>query len=329
MHRTINMVRFALVFAVISTLQLAAAQAETWAEKLGFPAGSKVLMLHCDDIGMCYEANYAAKHYMTTNKYVLSSAMMVPCPWFNEIAAWYRENPEHCMGLHLAMNSEWKHYRWPPVAPASEVPGMVDDKGYLWQSTLQTALSASAKEVETEIRAQIERALAAGIRPTHIDTHMGTLYARPDYTEAFFRLAEEYEIPANVIEVTPYTTEKYRKRGIRELDRLAELIKAYKLPRLDDFDAVPNGDTYDEKLENFFTLVRDLRPGITEIIFHPSQETEGLKHITNSWQQRSWEARMFDDPTVHRFFEREGIHFTSWVDIMDRWRQRQQASASP
>ena len=62
-----------------------------------------------------------------------------------------------------------------------------------------------------------------------------------------------------------------------------------------------------------------MRPGINEIIFHPSVDSEGLRRITNSWQQRVWEARMFADPRVERFFEREGIKFTNWKEIMRRF----------
>ncbi len=97
------------------------AQGETWAEKLGYPAGKMVLMLHADDIGMCYEANQAAKAYLTAGQ-IQSAALMVPCPWYNEMADWYKEHPDIDLGLHLAMNSEWKWYRWGPVAGRAKCP---------------------------------------------------------------------------------------------------------------------------------------------------------------------------------------------------------------
>jgi predicted glycoside hydrolase/deacetylase ChbG (UPF0249 family) len=290
----------------------------TWAQRLGFPPDKRVLILHADDIGMCYEANQAAKHYLTHGE-IQSAAMMVPCPWFNEIANWYKEHPDYDMGLHLAVNSEWKWYRWGPVAPRDQVPGMVDADGYLWNDVLKTVIKASPEEIETEIRAQIERALSRGIRPSHIDTHMGTLYARPDYTAVYARLAEEYRIPAMVIEPSPRVIDKFRKRGIPDSARLREVLANYKLPKLDDFDAVPEGKTYEEKRDRFFEQIRSLAPGITELIFHPSVETEGLRHITASAQQRIWEAQMFSDPAVKQFLASEGIVFTNWKEIMRRW----------
>lgn len=297
----------------------------TWAERLGYPAGKRVLILHADDIGMCYEANEAAKRYLPAGD-IQSAAMMVPCPWFNEIAHWYSEHPEHDMGLHLAMNSEWKWYRWGPVAQKADVPGMLDPDGYLWNDTLKTAIKASAAEIDKEIRAQLERAISRGIRPSHIDTHMGTLYARPDYTEVYAKVAEEYRIPAMIIEPSARITEKFRKRGIPDTGKLREILTSYKLPKLDDFDAVVEGKTYEEKRDKFFEQIRSLSPGITELIFHPSVLTEGLKQITGTWQQRAWEADMFSDPVVKQFLASEGIVFTNWKEMMKRWEEKYGAS---
>lgn len=299
-------------------------QAETWGERLGYPSGKRVLILHADDVGMCYEANEATKHYFSEGA-IQSAALMVPCPWFNEMASWYKEHPELDIGLHLAMNSEWKYYRWGPVAPREQVPGMVDPDGYLWRDVPQTAIKATAAEIEKEIRAQIERAKSRGIEPSHIDTHMGTLYARPDYTAAYLKVAEEYRIPAMVVEWSDASREALRKRGLPLSQALTDLINGYSLPKLDFFDAVPNGENYEDKRQKFFDLVRSLPPGITEIIFHPSVETEGLRHITNSWQQRVWESQMFTDPEVKQFFEREGILFTNWKEMMRRFDERQAA----
>lgn len=297
------------------------ARGETWAEKLGYPAGKKVLMLHADDIGMCYEANMAAKAYLPAG-HIQSAALMVPCPWYSEMADWYKEHPDFDLGLHLAMNSEWKWYRWGPVAGRDKVPGMVDKDGFLWHSQAETARSAKPGEVEAEIRAQVERALSKGTRPGHIDTHMGTLYVRLDFTQAYLKVAEEYRIPAMVVEQTPEVIAKFKKQGYPVTEESVKLLSTYKLPKLDDFSSVGPGDTYEEKREKFFEQVRSLSPGLNEIIFHPSVLTDTLKAITGTWQQRAWEAQMFSDPAVHAFFEREGVLFTNWKEIMKRFDER-------
>lgn len=312
------------VIALLSCVALMAglpARGETWAEKLGYPAGKKVLILHADDIGMCYEANMAAKAYLIAG-HIQSAALMVPCPWYNEMANWYKDHPDYDLGLHLAMNSEWKWYRWGPVAGRAKVPGMVDKEGFLWRSQMETASAARPEEIEAEIRAQVDRAIAKGTKPGHIDTHMGTLYVRPDYTRAYLKVAEEYRIPAMVVEQTPAVLEKFKKQGYPITDESIKILADYKLPKLDDFNSAPEAKTYEEKREKFIQLVQSLSPGLNEIIFHPSVLTDTFKAITGTWQQRAWEAQMFSDPALHAYFEREGVLFTNWKEIMKRWEPR-------
>ena len=294
---------------------------KNWAEKLGYPVDSKVVMLHADDIGMCSEANEAVIPYLL-NDQIQSASAMVPCPWFNDIADWYKKHPEMDIGLHLTLTSEWKNYRWGPVSNSSSVPELIDTEGYLWRRVIDVASRTPVATIEKEIRAQIERAYERGIKPGHIDTHMGTLYSKVEYAEAFFNIAMEYGIPANVIEFTPSRVQKFRKQGYPITARLIESGRKYTLPKLDDFSSVPDGKDYQNKKENFFDLIQNLEPGITEIIFHPSIYTEGLKKITNSWQQRVWEAKMFSDPEVIQFLKNEGIIFTNWKEMMVRFKER-------
>ena len=295
---------------------------ETWAEKLGYPAGKKVLLLHMDDIGMCAEANTAAEHYIG-NDQVISAAVMMPCPDAEAFINWAKERKDADVGLHLTLTSEWKTYRWPPVTDSEKVPGLVDPEGKMWRSVQDVVKHASAEEVETEIRAQIEKCLALGHTPTHIDTHMGTLYGSPEFVKVFFKVAQEYNIPANAIDLSdPDVVGKFREQGYPINEETIALAREYRLPKLDDFGSVPRGSTYEEKREKFFELVTSLKPGLTEIIFHPSLATENLKMITNSWQQRAWEAEMFSDPVVLEFFENEGIIHTNWTEIMKRFNER-------
>ena len=294
---------------------------KNWAEKLGYPVDSKVVMLHADDIGMCSEANEAVIPYLL-NDQIQSASAMVPCPWFNDIADWYKKHPEMDIGLHLTLTSEWKNYRWGPVSNPSSVPELIDPEGYLWRGVIDVASRTPVAIIEKEVRAQIERAYKRGIKPGHIDTHMGTLYSKVEYAEAFFNIAMEYGIPANVIEFTPDRVQKFRKQGYPITARLIESGRKYTLPKLDDFSSVPDGKDYQNKKENFFDLIQNLEPGITDIIFHPSINTEGLKKITNSWQQRVWEAKMFSDPEVIQFLKNEGIIFTNWKEMMARFKQR-------
>lgn len=300
----------------------AAAQggAKTWAERLGWPSDKRVLILHADDVGMCYEANASAQRALTQTDY-RSAALMVPCPWFGEMVAWTKEHPNHDLGLHLALTSEWKLYRWGPVAPPDQVKGLIDPFGYLFPSVAGVTNSASAAEIAAELRAQFNRARTLGLRPTHVDTHMGTLYARPDYTRAYLKLATDEQVPAMVIEMTPQTLAKFRGQGYPLPDETIKMIADYPLPKLDDFHAIGPAPSYVEKRQKLFEQVRALPPGLHELIFHPAVQTEGLKRITNSWQQRVWEDRLLADPQVRQFWAEQGIVVTDWKEVMARFKQ--------
>jgi hypothetical protein len=311
-----------LLLATLDRPPAAVAQADrkTWAERLGWPPGKKVLILHADDVGMCYEANASAQRALTRGEY-RSAAAMVPCPWFDEMAAWCAEHPDHDVGLHLTLTSEWRHYRWGPVAPRDRVKGLLDPLGYLHRDVAGVAKSATADEVAAEIRAQLARARKLGMRPTHIDTHMGTLYSRPDFTRVYLRMAVDEQVPAMVIEMTPRTIAKFRDQGYPFSDEMLKLIADYPLPKLDDFHSVAPGKTYAEKRQKFLEQVRALPPGLHEVIFHPSVETEGLKRITGSWQQRVWEDRLMADPEVRQSWKEQGVVVTDWKEVLARFKR--------
>ncbi len=292
--------------------------AKTWGEKLGYPADKRVLILHADDVGMCEEANKAVIPYLL-NKQIESASIMMPCPYAEEFASWYKQHPTQDIGIHLTLTSEWKTWRWGPVSDPKTVPGLVDPDGFLWHDVPDVVKHASLQEVDQEIRAQIDKALSLGIKPGHIDTHMGTVYATLGFTQIYLQAAVDYKIPAMVIEFTEPVVKRFRAQGYPITNEMVKYIADYPFPKLDDFWSVPEGATYESKKENFIKLVKSLRPGITEIIFHPSIETDNLKTITNSWQQRVWEAKMFADPEIIQFLKDEGVLFTNWKEMMKRF----------
>ncbi len=309
----------AYVLLVLLPLSISAQKSTTWAEKLGYPADKKVIILHADDIGMCDEANIAAVDYLLKG-HVQSAAIMMPCPAAESITSWAVQNPTLDIGLHLTLTSEWKTYRWGSVTDSGEVPGLLDNEGKLWHKVVDVVMNATAEEIEKEIRSQVEKAIHLGLRPSHLDTHMGTLYGHHAFTAAYTRVAQEYGIPAMVVDFSNEAViEGFRKAGYPITDEMIDIVNAYSLPKLDYFTSVPRGRTYDEVRLNFMDLIRSLDPGLTEIIFHPSVYSTRLKTITNSWRQRNWEARLFSDPVIHQFFKQEGLIFTDWKEIMTRF----------
>ena len=292
-----------------------------WAERLGYPAGKKVIMLHADDAGMSEEANIATKKYLLEG-HIQSAAAMPPCPQFEDMIEWAKENPKVDVGLHLTLTSEWKKYRWPSVSAVEEVPGLIDEEGMLWHEVSDVVQHATKKEVAIEVRAQIEKSIAMGYKPDHIDSHMGTLYGHPEFAKAFLQIAMEYGIPANAIDMSDsLVVAQFKKAGYPVNEDMIKYMSDYTLPKLDNFTSAPKADTYEEKVGAFKALIISLKPGLTEIIFHPAVESEQMRAITGSWQQRKWEAEMFSDPELIQFFKDEGIIFTDWKEIMKRFKE--------
>lgn len=312
--------RISMLLLAVFSLNFAVAQEKlTNAEKLGFPKGKKILLLHCDDAGMCEEANIAVQSYILKGD-VLSAAVMMPCPNAEEMVEWAKKHPSSDIGVHLTLTSEWKKYRWTTLTDPKKVPGLIDPEGKMWPEVMDVVTHASAKEVETEIHAQIDKIIKIGYKPSHIDTHMGTLYGSAEYAKVFFETAVKYNIPANAIDLSnKEVADYYRAAGYPINDEMIKFLEIYPLPKLDNFTSAPDGKSYENKRENFIKLVQSLKPGLTEIIFHPSILTENLKSITGSAQQRAWEAQLFSDPVMKQFFKDNDIELTTWTEIMKRF----------
>ena len=311
---------FIILISVLSSGDASAQEKMTNAEKLGFPKGKKVLLLHCDDAGMCPEANEGVQNYIQSGD-ILSAAVMMPCPNAEEMVEWAKMHPAADIGVHLTLTSEWKTYRWTTLTDPKKVPGLIDPEGKMWHEVMDVVTHASPKEVETEIHAQIDKMLKMGYKPSHIDTHMGTLYGSAEFAKVFFETAVKYNIPANAIDLSnKEVADFYRAAGYPIDDKMMKVLDSYPLPKLDNFGSVPSGKTYDEIKTRFFALVNSLEPGITEIIFHPAVYSENLKTITGSWNQRNAEAKLFSDPEVKKFFADNGIIITTWTEVMKKFK---------
>ena len=142
--------------------------AQTLADRLGYAPDAKVVIIHADDLGETHAVNAAAIKALLGGT-INSASLMVPCPWFPEIADYAKSHPDADFGLHLTLTSERVYYRWGPVAPADKVPSLVDENGYFYHDW-EHHEHVNANDVEVELRAQIERALAMGVRPTHLDS---------------------------------------------------------------------------------------------------------------------------------------------------------------
>ena len=165
----------------------------------------KMLIINADDFGMSYCTNTAVIELLEKGA-VTSTTVMVPCPWFPEAASYCKTNPQANVGIHLTFNSEWKTYKWGPVTRDSDVRSLVTREGYFPNRIEEVELNAKPEDIRKEIRNQIELAISMGVKPTHLDNHMGSLYGLVygnDFLEIVFDFCEEYDLPFRIPRFIP------------------------------------------------------------------------------------------------------------------------------
>jgi predicted glycoside hydrolase/deacetylase ChbG (UPF0249 family) len=305
-----------------------ATQAGTVATMLGFGPDEKLLIIHGDDAGMCHSANLGTIEAMSKGV-VNSASIMVPCPWVTEIAEYCRKHPDADFGVHGTLTSEWKAYRWGPVSPSDQVPGLLDGQGYLWRDVRGPYSRAKPEEIEQELRAQVKRAIAFGIRPTHLDTHMGTVFSRMTFFQAYRKVANEFGLPCLLPRLRP-------ERMTRLSPVMAAVATALTADReisreatLDDLISIEKGTTLETQKQFYIDAIRALRPGITQIIVHCAIDDPELEAVTGSHLVRDMDTRVFTDAGVKRLIESEGVRLITWREIGRRQRDVLGLHASP
>mgnify|MGYP006286766527 CR=1 FL=1 len=288
----------------------------TFAEKLGWPKGAKVVVIHVDDVGMSHSSNLGAIKTMTEGV-ASSCAIMMPCSWVSEYAHYLQKNPGADAGLHLTMTSEWRDYRWGPVAGKGAVPGMVDAEGCMWPSVLAVNVNASADEVEKEILAQLDRAVTMGIEPTHLDSHMGTLFS-PKFVDRYIKVGIDKHIPVlfpgghlqYIGGSAPVTPEYIRAKAKQLWDA--------GLPVVDDIMNDSYGWKPEEKVDNYIKVFKEMKPGVTYVICHASDPTCEFEKITDSGPSRKGDMDALTDPRVKQALVDEKVIVTTMRELKER-----------
>jgi predicted glycoside hydrolase/deacetylase ChbG (UPF0249 family) len=251
--------------------------------RLGYPADAKLLIINADDLAVAHSedvASFAALEH----GWVTSATVMVPCPWFTEVAAFAKAHPQADLGLHLTLTAEWDTYRWGPVAPRNLVSSLVAADGYFYPDAAGVVAHAKPDEVEIELRAQIDRAISMGLQPTHLDAHMHALYATPELFAVFIKVARAYKLPIRFAR-----NEKLFQPGIGQMLPGEPITDAIFSPGED----VPVSGWVDY----YINLVKNLQPGVTEVFVHLAKddaETQAImiNHVGwgAAWRQRDFDA---------------------------------------
>jgi predicted glycoside hydrolase/deacetylase ChbG (UPF0249 family) len=282
------------------------AQTKTVAERLGYPAGSKLLIVHADDLAVAHSVDSASFDALEKNA-VTSASIMVPCPWLSEVAAFAKSHPDADLGLHLTLTSEWKTFRWGPVEAKDKVPTLFGPDGTLWPETELVARNSKPEEAEKEIRAQIALARAVGIHPTHLDSHMGSLFSTPALFAVLVKVAHENHLPFLAVKVTD------------DRSKLLSLLSEKDI--ILDSLVMAGSEVQADKWRDFYlNAVKHLKPGLTEFIVHLGHDDAELQAVMvdhpdfgAAWRQRDY--RFVTSPEFKQALADNHVILIGWKDL--------------
>ncbi len=289
-------------------------------QKLGFAPDDRVVIFHADDVGMC-QASIPAFFDLIEFGLVSCGAVMVPCPWFPLVAERCREQPGVDLGVHLTLTSEWDTLRWGPISTREPDSGLMDDEGYFYRSSEEVGAHGDPGAVQVEMQAQVERALAAGIDVTHVDTHMGAV-AHPKFVSIYVQMALQYRLPPMI--------PRLDEAGWREVGFDAEMaafaaqfvqeLEGQGLPLLDHLTGLPLEEDPGDRIAMTKREIDALPPGLSHLLFHPAQDSPELRAITPNWRSRVADYEAFSSEELRRYVRDEGVHVIGYRSLRDLMR---------
>lgn len=285
---------------------------------------AKYLILNADDYGLCKAANDAVEELFQNGK-IKSSTIMMPCKSAEDAVKFAIDNPQYAIGVHLTMTSEWNDYRWKPLSGGKS---LMDEQGFMWHDSRQVGKNADLAELEAEIRAQVDKAHALGMKPSHLDNHMGSLYGHytlrfellkmtlrvcGDYGYAFrmFTNTDKRLCPVGV----PYPAFSVLKYLSKHWGKKYNVIMPDYL-LFPDWNADLKDNGYEHYRETILKIWTDIPDGVTETFIHPCKEDDELKTIMGSWQYRVWEYNVINDPETHKYLKEHGVELISYRDLI-------------
>lgn len=276
-------------------------------KKLGLSNKDRVAIIHTDDIGMC-QASVEAFADLNEVGIISSGAVMVPCPWFLHTAEYARQHTQTDLGVHLTLTSEWKTYRWGPVSTRDPVSGLIDEEGCFHHRSEDVQEHGDPVSVELELTAQVQQALKAGIIPTHVDTHMGSV-AHPKFMGIYIQLAMKFNLPPMIprLDEANWRAAGLEAESAKMAAGMIQQLEGSGLPLLDVLGGM-HLDTDENRLERTKQAFSDLQPGITHFIIHPSKDSPELRAITPDWRCRAADYQNFMNEELRRHIKKIGVH---------------------
>lgn len=284
-------------------------QSPTLQERLGYPANARLLIIHADDFGMDHSVNRAIIEALE-HGWVTSASMMVPCPWFAEAATWARAHQDADLGIHLVLTSEWTPIRWGPISGRDKVRSLLDAQGYLPLETDEVVKHDKPKEVEHELRAQIDFARAAGVNITHLDSHMGALFQAEPLFHIYRDLAKSYQLPQLL--------EREGDHGGAQAPVWA--AEATKVAPLQRVVQIQEGVQPDQWMDAYKKMLAPLPPGVYQLIVHLAYDDDEMQGATfnhpgwgSAWRQHDLDLVKSDE--FRNFLKEQGFHLITWREL--------------
>ena len=268
------------------------------------------LIINCDDFGSILAANEAVEQALSRGV-ATSATVMIPCPWAYDAVQRARAHPDWAVGVHLTLTGEWARYRWRPLLPRERVPGLYGPDGFMWPRVADVHAHASPGEALEECVAQVECALAWGLRPTHLDSHMGTLQTHPAFYAVYLEVAARFGLPVRMA----------GERELREAATAGQLwaqgVRAEARARGVRFanDLVMDGRRLPGEDARAFLLrvIAELPAGTTEVLLHPAVDGPELRAVTGGGQDRARDLHLLtEDREVREALAAAGVRLVSY-----------------
>ena len=296
--------------------------------KLGFSDTDRVAILHADDVGMC-QASAAAFVELYDFGLVSSGTVMVPCPWFLQAAAFARQHPDADLGVHLTLTAEWPTYRWGPISTRDPQSGLIDEEGYFQHFTWPAMQAGQPAAVQVEIEAQVQRAIAAGMQPTHADTHMGVLGSEK-FMLGYLRMAIAQRLPPLLFrkDEAGWLAEGLKPAAAAQAAAMTQMLEGLGMPMLDHMTGL-RLDQPENRLAQAKAAVDALQPGITHFIFHPAQDTPELRAITPDWPSRVGDYQVLLSEALRAHLKAQDVHVIGYRAMQQHMPDPSLAQALP
>jgi predicted glycoside hydrolase/deacetylase ChbG (UPF0249 family) len=285
--------------------------------KLGLKDTDRVAILHVDDVGMC-GASLDAFADLWASRSVTCGSVMVPCPWFRATAAWARAHPDADLGVHATLTSEWQGYRWGPVSTRDPKSGLLDDELCFPRTSAEVAANADPDAVGRELGLQLAMAREAGILPTHLDTHMGSVMHARIY-DVFVKAALGADVPPFGLRLDE---DQWRKGGYDEetaavLTEATKALEARGVPTLDRILQL-SLSIEDDRARRTREMVDRIKPGqVGYVVFHPALDAGELRAICPDWRSRVGDYELLASGTIRRHLEDQDVTLIGCRELRD------------